>query len=114
MQPEELSTLSLDFEDASLEAEMEQDDQVTEDQAGSAVVYSADWTAETILGQLEKGNIDVKPRFQRRDAWSSSHKSRFIESLILGLPIPQIVLAELGKGRFIVLDGKQRLLALLQ
>jgi hypothetical protein len=81
-----------------------------------AVVTDTDWTAETILNQLRKGNIQLDPRFQRRDAWDKTRKSRFIESLILGLPIPQIVLAEDKKrrGKFIVLDGKQRLLALRQ
>jgi hypothetical protein len=47
---------------------------------------------------------------------ASPRKSRFIESLILGLPIPQLVLAENRgkKGTFIVIDGKQRLLTLRQ
>lgn len=81
-----------------------------------AVVYSADWTTETILAQLRRGNIQINPSFQRRDAWNRKRKSRFIESLILGLPVPQIVLAERReqKGQYIVLDGKQRLLSLLQ
>jgi hypothetical protein len=81
-----------------------------------AVLFSTDWTVETILSQLERGNIDLNPRFQRRDAWSLKNKSRFIESVILGLPIPQIVLAEKRnqRGNFIVLDGKQRLLTLMQ
>ena len=81
-----------------------------------AVVHSTDWTTETIVSQLRRGNILLNPRFQRRDAWKPQHKSRFIESLILGLPIPQIVLAEQKeqRGKFIVLDGKQRLLALMQ
>jgi hypothetical protein len=82
----------------------------------SAVLHATDWTTETIVNQLKRGNIDMNPSFQRRDAWSIVQKSRFIESLALGLPIPQIVLAERkGKqGRFLVLDGKQRLLSLLQ
>lgn len=77
-------------------------------------VQDTDWTAETILLQLKKGNIQLNPRFQRRDAWDDERKSKFIESLLLGLPIPQIVLAESPerKGKFIVIDGKQRLLAL--
>jgi hypothetical protein len=81
-----------------------------------AVLYSADWTVETIISQLKNRNIDMNPRFQRRDAWSSPGKGRFIESVILGFPIPQIVLAEKKglRGQFIVLDGKQRLLTLLQ
>lgn len=56
------------------------------------------------------------PKFQRRDAWSKVAKSKFIESLILGLPIPQIILAEKKseRGRYIVIDGKQRLLTIRQ
>ncbi len=81
-----------------------------------AVVFSSDWTTETIVEQLRKGNIGLSPRFQRRDAWNRARKSRLIESLILGLPVPQIVLAETQekRGKYLVLDGKQRLLSLLQ
>ncbi|MGX1101013.1 GmrSD restriction endonuclease domain-containing protein [Amorphus sp. MBR-141] len=81
-----------------------------------AVLFSSDWTVETILSQLSRENIQLNPNFQRRDAWSNSRKSRFIESIIVGLPIPQLVLAEMkGKrGKYIVLDGKQRLLSLLR
>jgi hypothetical protein len=83
---------------------------------GEAVVSGSDWTTETILRQLERGNIVRDPDFQRRDAWRGARKSRFIESLILSLPIPQLVLAEnkLRKGTFLVIDGKQRLLTLRQ
>ncbi len=78
------------------------------------LVSDSDWTAETILNQLSKGNIALNPRFQRRDAWSDERKSRFIESLLLNIPIPQLVLAELPntRGKYVVIDGKQRLLAL--
>lgn len=78
------------------------------------IVSDADWTTETIVSQLKKGNILLNPAFQRRDAWTDARKSRFIESLFLGLPIPQIVMAEsqTSKGKFIVIDGKQRLLSL--
>jgi Protein of unknown function DUF262 len=98
--------------------------QENEDDLGGAVppdlaetlVTASDWTAETILGQLQRENIDLNPRFQRRDAWTPSRKSLFIESILLGLPIPQLVLAERPgqKGAFLVIDGKQRLLTLLQ
>lgn len=82
----------------------------------SAIVQGTDWTTETIVTQMERGNIALNPKFQRRDAWSRAAKSRLIESLVLGLPVPQIVLAESkdDRGKFIVLDGKQRLLSLLQ
>ena len=79
-------------------------------------ITGTDWTVETLVGQIRKGNIQLDPSFQRRDAWNQKVKSRFIESLFLGLPIPQIILAEQKnkKGKFIVIDGKQRLLSLQQ
>lgn len=59
-----------------------------------AVIWGTDWTTETMARQLEKGNIDLNPSFQRRDAWSEQEKSRLIESLMLGFPVPPIILAE--------------------
>ena len=103
-----------------LEFDDESDDQDVAERLSpgsvAAVVSGTDWTTETIVSQLKRGNIQLNPRFQRRDAWKRDRKSRFIESLIVGLPIPQIVLAESkqDRGKFIVLDGKQRLLAILQ
>ena len=81
-----------------------------------AVVTATDWTVETLISQLKKRNIKLDPSFQRRDAWTAKRKSEFIESLFLGLPVPQVVLAESKdrKGSYIVLDGKQRLLTLRQ
>lgn len=80
----------------------------------SLVVYSRDWTVETILSQIDKDNIDLNPAFQRRNAWNDSKRSKLIESLIVGVPVPEIVLAEDKdkKRSFIVIDGKQRLLAI--
>lgn len=93
----------------------EVEEELTPEKISQAVVYGTDWTVETILSQLRRKNIDMPP-FQRRDAWTRRRKSRYIESIILGLPIPQIILAERKdkRGSFLVLDGKQRLLSLLQ
>lgn len=79
-----------------------------------AVIWGTDWTTETIAGQLKKGNIDLNPSFQRRDAWSEQEKSKLIESLMLGFPVPPIILAEnkQKKNSYIVIDGKQRLLSI--
>jgi hypothetical protein len=78
------------------------------------VVYSRDWTIATIISQIEQKNIDLNPKFQRRNAWDDARRSMLIESLIAGLPVPEIVLAEDPKKRkaFIVIDGKQRLLTI--
>lgn len=95
---------------------VENEEDINQDNStfSQAVIWGTDWTAETINTQLLKNNIDLFPKFQRRDAWSNKAKSKFIESLILGLPIPQIILAEKPKvrGKYIVIDGKQRLLTI--
>jgi len=80
----------------------------------SLVVFSRDWTVETIVSQIDRNNIDLNPKFQRRNAWNDTRRSKLIESLLLGVPVPEIVLAEdkSRKNSFIVIDGKQRLLAI--
>lgn len=103
-----------------IQAELWESDPSEEDESDlrgvqtNAVVASTDWTVETILFQLRRGNIELNSRFQRREAWTNSRKSRFIESLFLGLPVPQIILAERKdkRGSYIVIDGKQRLLSI--
>ena len=105
----------LDLETALFEIDPSQlnEDDLTVSTTG-AVVTASDWTTETILSQLRQGNIDLSPSSQRREAWKSDRKSRYVESLFLGLPVPQIVLAERKdrRGSYIVIDGKQRLLSI--
>jgi hypothetical protein len=112
----QMSTSPDDYSAAPIEDVDDDEEPVALQDITGAVVTDTDWTTETILSQMRRGNIQLNPRFQRRDAWDRSRKSRFIESLILGLPIPQLVFAEdkRRRGSFIVLDGKQRLLTLSQ
>jgi len=95
--------------------EEEPEPELTPSNISDSVVWNTDWTVETVITQLTRKNIDM-PDFQRRDAWARRRKSRYIESLILGFPVPQIILAERKekRGTYIVLDGKQRLLSILQ
>lgn len=106
-----------DIEEEKIGQENEDDLQsLSKENFSDAVLWGTDWTTETVISQLKKGNIELSPSFQRRDAWGVDRKSAFIESLILGLPIPQIILAERKdqRGAYIVIDGKQRLLSIRQ
>lgn len=80
----------------------------------SLSLSSSDWTVETVFNQIRKGNIDLSPEFQRRQVWDEKKQTAFIESLMLGIPVPQVVIAQHGveRGKYIVLDGKQRLLTI--
>lgn len=101
----------LEDEDSELSLDVTEDDLGDDVSADSTVTWGTDWTVGTIIDQLTRGRFDLEPAFQRRDVWSDIKRSRFIESLLLGIPVPQLILAERkdARGQFIVLDGKQRL-----
>lgn len=73
------------------------------------IVAPTDWTIGVLVDLLKRNKIDLQPNYQRRVAWDDKKMSRFIESLFLRLPVPQVVLAEMTPGRFAVIDGKQRM-----
>ncbi len=56
-----------------------------------------------------RGNLQLQPKFQRRLVWNIQKKSKFIESILLDVPLPLIYLAEDYDGRQVVVDGQQRL-----
>ncbi len=80
-------------------------------------IYRMDrhWTVETIHSQVVNGNIELNPKFQRRNVWDDERKQQLIESLMLNLPIPNIVIVEDPNkpNSFIIVDGKQRLQAII-
>ncbi len=62
----------------------------------------------------EKSELDVHPEFQRFFRWSTRQKSRLIESILLGIPVPQIFVAQRPDGIWDVVDGLQRLSTIYQ
>ena len=76
--------------------------------------YGADYSAEVIVSKLKREQIFVPP-FQRKYVWNIQKASRFIESLLLGLPVPGIFLSQEKKlNRMLIVDGQQRLMSLLR
>jgi len=71
--------------------------------------YGADYTVDSLVKRMNTGTFIVPP-FQRRFVWSLTHASRFIESLLMGLPVPGIFLHKRHEdGKQLVIDGQQRL-----
>ena len=58
--------------------------------------------------------IDIHPKFQRLFRWSSYQKTRFIESIMLNIPIPPIFVSQNENGIWDVVDGVQRLSTIFQ
>src|SRR5713101_16550 len=66
------------------------------------------------LPEMIKEQINLNPDFQRRDRWDEEKQSRFIESIIMNVPIPPVFLGEDEYGSYVVLDGRQRLTAIYE
>ena len=74
--------------------------------------YGADYPVDGLVKRIRDGAIYV-PKFQRGFVWDIKDASRFVESLLLGLPVPSIFLSkEWDTGKLLVVDGQQRLLSL--
>lgn len=78
----------------------------------SITSYGADYPIDGLVRRLSDGDIFI-PSFQRRFVWSRDQSSKFVESLLLGLPVPAIFLGkEEETNRLLVVDGQQRLRSL--
>ena len=79
----------------------------------SIASYGADYPVDSLINRMRNNTIFVPP-FQRAFVWKKPQASRFVESLLLGLPVPGIFLAkEQGETqRMLVVDGQQRLTTL--
>jgi hypothetical protein len=67
-----------------------------------------------ITNLYKDGELIIRPEFQRFFRWTNLQKSRFIESLLIGLPIPSIFVAQTESGKWELVDGLQRVSTLLQ
>jgi hypothetical protein len=73
-----------------------------------------------ILTDLREGHLTPSPAFQRRLVWSTKHKNAFIETVLNGLPFPEIFIAagkvnpDTGEGQELIVDGQQRVTTLYQ
>ena len=70
-----------------------------------------DFNVKTIVDFIESGAVQI-PDFQRNYVWDIKQASRLVESLIIGLPVPQVFLYEEGRNSFLVVDGQQRLMSI--
>jgi len=74
--------------------------------------YGADFDVRGLVQRLKRGDI-VIPSFERPFVWDQKMASQFIESLLLGLPVPGIFLAiDIDTSKYLVIDGQQRLKSL--
>jgi hypothetical protein len=58
--------------------------------------------------------LQIRPEFQRLFRWTDEQKSRLVESVLLGIPLPSLFVAQSAEGKWELVDGLQRVSTLLQ
>lgn len=66
-----------------------------------------------LVNLYEDGEVDIHPEFQRVFRWTDEQKSKLIESILLGIPLPSIFVAQRKDGIWDVVDGLQRISTIL-
>jgi Protein of unknown function DUF262 len=67
-----------------------------------------------IVNMYKGGELIINPVFQRLFRWKLSQKSRLIESILIGIPLPSIFVYEMPSGKWELVDGLQRVSTLLE
>lgn len=62
-----------------------------------------------LMNLYNEGHLFITPEYQRVFRWSNFQKTRFLESILLGVPIPPIFVAEDDDGKWELVDGLQRI-----
>jgi hypothetical protein len=74
-----------------------------------ASTQALDISFNELLDMYKNKELNIAPDFQRLFRWSPGQRSRFIESLLLEMPVPPIFMIEEEEGRYILIDGLQRI-----
>ncbi|WP_332643075.1 DUF262 domain-containing protein [Aeromicrobium sp.] len=88
-----------------------------EEGSGSVTAKAHIWAIQEFSGRAERGRLDLSPSYQRDDVWPTSDSQILIESILRGIPLPSVIILK-PKDQFTapfeVVDGKQRLTAILR
>ena len=87
----------------------EEDDYYSDDDLFSISSWGADLSFRELIDRYNDGEL-VKPELQRKYVWDKTEASRFIDSLLLGLPVPSIFLAKTLDEKLLIVDGYQRIM----
>lgn len=94
-----------EYEDIDNEAEEE----ISDESITHIKSWGADLTFRELITMWDEDELQ-KPEIQRKYVWDKVEASRFIESILLGLPIPSIFLAKTRDENSLIVDGFQRIM----
>jgi len=91
------------------EIDSETHDDYVDDDLYKIKSWGSDMSFREIITMYEEDEL-VKPEMQRHYVWDKVEASRFIDSLLLGLPVPSVFLANTKDSKKIIVDGYQRIM----
>lgn len=87
----------------------EEEDNYSDDSLFNIKPWGADLSFRELIQRYDDDEL-VKPELQRNYVWDRQEASRFIDSLLLGLPVPSIFLAQTSDEKLLIIDGFQRIM----
>jgi hypothetical protein len=87
----------------------EDNDAYSDDSLFNIKPWGADLSFRELIQRYDDNEL-VKPELQRKYVWDRAEASRFIDSLLLGLPVPSIFLAQTQEEKLLIIDGYQRIM----
>lgn len=87
----------------------ESNDSYVNDDLYNISSWGADYSFRELVSLYDDDDL-IKPELQRKYVWEKPEASRFIDSILLGLPIPSIFLAKTEDNKMLIIDGYQRLM----
>lgn len=97
------------IEDGIEMPEEEREDFYSDDDLFEISSWGADLSFRELIARYDDDEL-VKPELQRNYVWDKAEASRFIDSVLLGLPVPSIFLAKTNDEKLLIIDGYQRLM----
>lgn len=78
------------------------------------IIQPYDYAVRMLMDMVIEGDLILDPDYQRNYRWPDEKASRFIESILLNIPVPVFYFAEDSNGKLSVIDGQQRLTSLFR
>ena len=103
------------FDDVTERAEPDASEQEFRDAALRVIVQRNDFLLPNLIDMLRTHRtLEISPYYQRRARWDTRRKSKLIESFLVNIPVPPVFLYENEFARYEVMDGQQRVSAILE
>jgi uncharacterized protein with ParB-like and HNH nuclease domain len=88
---------------------MENIKQIIEERIKELKITSLDISFNELADMYNDSELIIQPEYQRTFRWDAGKQSRFIESLLMEMPVPPIYVIELDDGKYELIDGLQRI-----